>query len=123
MVLHGMPPFQVYYRSQRDNHPAREAVKTVYGSRSEFKLQEEHSGHYRYSFVALSDANYKKITLDGPHIDLSVHPLASVDFSHREQTGVRKQINSCSGNIVNVDIDLKVWSTYSAYDSADWVSG
>jgi nucleoporin POM152 len=103
-----MPPFQVYYRSQRDNHPAREAVKTIYGSRGELKLQEDHSGHYSYSFVALSDANYKKIPLNGPNIDLSVHPLASVDFSHREQTGVRKQINSCSGSIVNVDIDLKV---------------
>jgi nucleoporin POM152 len=107
IILHGTPPFQVYYRSQRDGHSAREAVKAIYGSRGELKLQEEHSGVYQYSFVALSDANYKRVELDGPSITLTAHPLASVDFSHREQTGMRRQINSCSGSIVDIDIDLK----------------
>jgi nucleoporin POM152 len=108
MVLHGTPPFQVHYRTQRNNEHAREDVKVISGSRGELSLKPEHSGHYSYTFLSLSDANYKKVSLNGPSIEQSVHPLASVDFSQREHGGGRKQINSCAGNIVDVDVDLKV---------------
>lgn len=89
-------------------------MKRFYGSRGEITLQPEHSGHYTYNFVALSDANYEeKIPLDGPSIDQIVHPLASVDFVGKGEGGRRRKINSCSGNVADVDIELKV--SVSAY--------
>jgi nucleoporin POM152 len=127
MVLHGTPPFKVHYRTQRDQEPSREEIKNVFGSRGELDLKPDRSGHYSYTFVALSDANYKKVPLNGPSIEQSVHPLASVDFRHREHGGGRKQINSCAGSIVDVDIDLKVChgseSSKSGEHSVDQVSG
>jgi hypothetical protein len=123
IVLHGAPPFQVFYRTQRDQEQPREQVKTIYGSRGDLKLQPEHSGHYVYTFVSLSDANYKKIPLGGPSIEQSVHPLASVDFSHKEQGGRQKQINSCSGSTVDIDIELKVRSVTIVVTFADIVLG
>ncbi|EIN13930.1 hypothetical protein PUNSTDRAFT_140355 [Punctularia strigosozonata HHB-11173 SS5] len=107
LVLHGTPPFQVYYRAQRDRETARELVKTFQSARGELTLQPEHSGHYTYSFIALSDANYKRVTLNGPSIDQTVHPLASVDFSQPTSGGRKRQISSCSGHLVNVDVELK----------------
>lgn len=107
LILHGTPPFQVHYRSQQDHHAPRELVKNFYGSRGEITLQPEHSGHYTYTFTALSDANYKKIKLDGPNIDQLVHPLASVDFAQNAQGGRKRRINSCSGSVVDVDVELK----------------
>ncbi|KAI6120638.1 hypothetical protein EDD16DRAFT_1692102 [Pisolithus croceorrhizus] len=80
LILHGAPPFQVYYRTQRDNESPRDLVKTFTTSRGIITLQPEHSGHYYYTFLQLSDSNYKKIPLDGPSIDQIVHPLAAADF-------------------------------------------
>lgn len=107
LIMHGTPPFDVFYRSQQDKHAPRELVKRFYGSRGDITLQPEHSGHYTYTFVALKDANYK-IPLDGPSIDQIVHPLASVNFVHNGEGGRRRKINSCSGSMVDVDIELKV---------------
>ena len=107
LVLHGTPPFYVYYRIQRDKEPARELVKTFHNSRGEMTLQPSQSGHYIYSFSHLSDANYNKVELKGPTIDQIVHPLASAVFvgsSGRD----RVTINSCSENSVDVDVNLMV---------------
>ncbi|KAI0652414.1 hypothetical protein C8Q79DRAFT_98543 [Trametes meyenii] len=108
LVLHGTPPFQVYYRQQRDNEPARETSKTFPSSRGEFTLQPDRSGHYTFKFTQLSDANYKKIDLKGPAIELDVHPPPAADFASNVQGGRgRKSISSCSGNIVDVDVELR----------------
>jgi nucleoporin POM152 len=106
--MHGVPPFQVYYRTQQDKGEPRELVRNFYSSRGEITLQPEQSGHYAYTFVALSDANYKKVELNGPTIEQVVHPLASVDFTHSTSGGKKKKINSCSGSFVDVDVELKV---------------
>ncbi|KAF8560070.1 hypothetical protein OG21DRAFT_1502415 [Imleria badia] len=108
LVFHGTPPFQVYYRTQRDNEEPRDLFKTFTSSRSELTLQPEHSGHYFYTFLHLSDANYRKVELKGPSIDQIVHPLAAADFIPTASTGrPRRMVNSCSGNMVDVEVDLR----------------
>lgn len=110
LVLRGTPPFQVYYRMQRDNEPPRELHKTFTSARGELTLQPERSGHYTFTFVQLSDANYKRVELTGPTIEQVVHPLATADFAanQREYGRGKRTISSCSGNTVSVDVDLKV---------------
>ena len=109
LVLHGTAPFQVYYSMKRDNEPARELVKTFATSRGELTIQPERSGHYTFTFLQLSDANYKKVALKGPSIDQVVHPPASADFAHHAAAGGRskRKINSCSGSTVDVNVDLR----------------
>ncbi|KAI0660622.1 hypothetical protein C8Q70DRAFT_976905 [Cubamyces menziesii] len=108
LVLHGTPPFQVYYRSQRDNEPPREVAKTFASSRGELTVQPERSGHYTFKFTQLSDANYKKIELKGPSIELDVHPPPAADFvGHAHGSRGKKSISSCSGNMVDVDVELR----------------
>jgi nucleoporin POM152 len=107
LVLHGTPPFHVYYRMQRDKEPARELVKTFYNSRGEMTVQPSQSGHYIYSFSHLSDANYNKVELKGPTVDQIVHPLASAVFAGSSGRD-RLTINSCSENSVDVDVNLMV---------------
>ncbi|KAG0707446.1 hypothetical protein DFH29DRAFT_979777 [Suillus ampliporus] len=103
LVMHGTPPFQVYYRTQRDTEPPRDLFKTFTSSRGELTLQPEHSGHYYYTFVQLSDAYYKKVALDGPSIDQIVHPLAAAEFVGRGKTAV----SSCEGATVGIEVDLR----------------
>jgi len=107
LVLHGTPPFHVYYQIQRDKEPARERVKTFHDSRGEMTLQPSQSGHYVYSFSHLSDANYNKVELQGPTIDQTVHPLASASFAGSSGRD-RMVINSCSENSVEVGVNLGV---------------
>ncbi|KAI0720132.1 hypothetical protein C8Q72DRAFT_878186 [Fomitopsis betulina] len=108
LVLHGTPPFQVYYRMQRDKEPPKEISKSFTSSRGELTIQPERSGHYAFTFLHLSDANYKKVNLNGPSIDQVVHPPAHAEFSHRESVGRgKKKISSCSGSTVDVDVDLR----------------
>jgi nucleoporin POM152 len=111
LVLRGTGPFQVYYQSQKDKEPPRELIKTIGGSRGEITLQPDQSGHYKFTFTHLSDANYMKIPLNGPSIEQVVHPLASADFATRDNTALgrtRKLISSCGGTHVDIPVDLKV---------------
>ncbi|KAH8120086.1 hypothetical protein DFH11DRAFT_1558255 [Phellopilus nigrolimitatus] len=109
LVLHGKPPFQVFYQQKRNSEPIKEMSRTFQGSRGEITLQPESSGDYTYTFVSLSDANYKRIKLDGPSINQVVHPLASASFVFNGASGVgsRRSINSCSGSAVDVEVDLR----------------
>ncbi|KAG9314090.1 hypothetical protein JVU11DRAFT_4871 [Chiua virens] len=108
LIFHGAPPFQVYYRTQRDKEEPRDLFKTFSSSRGELTLQPEHSGHYFYTFLSMSDANYKKVELSGPSIDQIVHPLAAADFASTVGAGRSKRmVNSCSGDMIDIDIDLR----------------
>ncbi|KIK97563.1 hypothetical protein PAXRUDRAFT_212828 [Paxillus rubicundulus Ve08.2h10] len=106
LILHGTPPFQVYYSTQRDKENPRDLVKTFTSSRGELTLQPEHSGHYFYTFLQLSDANYRKVDLNGPSIDQVVHPLAAADFVSAVGR-TKRVVNSCSGNMVDIEVDLR----------------
>ncbi|KAA1467945.1 hypothetical protein DENSPDRAFT_877716 [Dentipellis sp. KUC8613] len=108
LVLHGTPPFHVYYRTQRNKEHARELIQTFHSSRGEVTLQPPQSGHYVYSFSHISDANYKKVELKGPSIDQIVHPLASASFVSSGPPGRDKlAISSCSGDTVDVEVKLQ----------------
>ncbi|KAG2156607.1 uncharacterized protein EDB93DRAFT_1310685 [Suillus bovinus] len=104
LIMHGTPPFQVYYRTQRDTEPPRDLFKTFTSSRGELTLQPDHSGHYYYTFVQLSDAYYKKVALDGPSIDQIVHPLAGADFVGGRG---KRVVSSCEGVTVGIEVDLR----------------
>ncbi|KAI0363538.1 hypothetical protein BV20DRAFT_1031218 [Pilatotrama ljubarskyi] len=80
LVLHGTPPFTVWYRSQRDNEPPKDVPRNFPSSRGELTAQPDRSGHYTFRFTHMSDANYKKVELKGPVIELDVHPPPAADF-------------------------------------------
>ncbi|KAL5535305.1 hypothetical protein ACEPAF_3399 [Sanghuangporus sanghuang] len=105
LVLHGKPPFQVFYQQKRNDEQPKEMSRSFQGSRGEIILQPESSGNYTYTFTSLSDANYQRVKLDGPSITQVVHPLASASFP--TVGGGKKSINSCSGNSVDVEVDLR----------------
>lgn len=121
LVLRGTGPFQVYYQLQKDKEAPRELFKTIGGSRGEITLQPDQSGHYKFTFTHLSDANYK-IPLNGPSIEQVIHPLASADFATRENTTpgrTRRLISSCGGSHVDIPVELKVRSLGSFGFSKD----
>lgn len=109
MVLHGTPPFTVYYRSQRDAENPKEHHKTFATSRGELTVQPDRSGHYTFKIYQVSDANYKKIDLKAAAIELDVHPPPSADFVGNAHGGRgKKSISSCSGSNVDVEVELRV---------------
>ncbi|KAG6380911.1 hypothetical protein JVT61DRAFT_5303 [Boletus reticuloceps] len=92
LIFHGTPPFQVYYRTQRDKENPRDLFKAFTSSRGELTLQPEHS----------------ESGAQGPSIDQIVHPLAAADFIPTADVGRSKRmVNSCSGNMVGVEVDLR----------------
>lgn len=94
---------------QRDKEPPRDLSKVFASSRGEITIQPDRSGHYIFEFTQLSDVNYKKVALKGPSIDQVVHPPASADFVHNLRgTSGKKKINTCSGSLVDVDVEFKV---------------
>ncbi|KAH9920261.1 uncharacterized protein BXZ73DRAFT_91987 [Epithele typhae] len=108
LILHGTPPFQVYYQSQRDSEAPRDSAKTFPTSRGELTVQPDRSGHYTFKIYQISDANYKRIDLKGSSIELDVHPPPSADFSGTPHGNRgKKSISSCSGSNVDVDVDLR----------------
>jgi nucleoporin POM152 len=100
----------VYYRSQEESLSPEEHVKTFASSRGEITLQPTYSGHYVYTFLQISDANYQRVDLSGPSIDQVVHPLASAHFADNAYNygRTKKKINSCSGNTLDVGVLLRV---------------
>ncbi|KAF8514743.1 hypothetical protein JB92DRAFT_3082946 [Gautieria morchelliformis] len=107
LILQGKPPFKVFYQTKRDGESTRELSKVFHGSRGEITLQPERSGSYTYTFLRLSDANYENVNLEGPSIDQVVHPLAAADFVKSTQADGKRVLHSCSGSLVDVDVELK----------------
>ncbi|KAJ4485797.1 hypothetical protein J3R30DRAFT_3442070 [Lentinula aciculospora] len=108
LVLHGTPPFHVYYKMQKDFEPPREMSKIFTTSRGQFTLQPEHSGHYIFTFTKISDANYQRVEFDGPSIDQIIHPPASADFvGVPGGLGRKKALNSCEGKAIDVEVELR----------------
>ncbi|TFK30930.1 nucleoporin Pom152 [Coprinopsis marcescibilis] len=108
LILRGTPPFVVYYRTQRDKEPPKELNRSFSSSRGEFPIQPERSGSYSFTFTALSDANYRRVALQGPSIDQIIRPRANADFAHSQTSGKNKrEINSCAGEFIDVEVDLK----------------
>jgi len=55
----------------------------------------------------MSDANYDDVKLDGPTINQVVHPLAAADFVKSAHAYDKQLLHSCSGSMVDIDIELK----------------
>ncbi|KAJ3787147.1 hypothetical protein GGU10DRAFT_374278 [Lentinula aff. detonsa] len=108
LVLHGAPPFHVYYKMQKDSEAPREMSKTFATSRGQFTLQPEHSGHYIFTFTKISDANYQRVEIDGPSINQIIHPPASADFVGVPRgLGRKKALNNCEGKFIDVEVELR----------------
>jgi nucleoporin POM152 len=111
LVLHGQPPFHVYYTTTHPTGQESTNMTVISGSRGEVTLQPERSGSYVYKFTSLSDANYKHIPLNGPVIKQTVHPLASASFASTGPgsggRGGETTVQSCSGDTVTVPVILK----------------
>lgn len=108
-MLHGTPPFQVYYQTKKDSEAPKETSKTFPTSRGQFTLQPEQSGHYIFTFTKISDANYQRVEIDGPSIDQIIHPPASADFvGVPKGLGRKKAMSSCEGNLIDVEVELRV---------------
>ncbi|KAJ7225386.1 hypothetical protein GGX14DRAFT_489278 [Mycena pura] len=103
LVLHGIPPFQVYYSVQRDAEPPRESSKTFPTSRGELSIQPSQAGHYMFAFTYISDANYRRVELNGPSINQAIHPLASAAFAGPQ----KRRLSSCAGSTVDIDVELR----------------
>ncbi|KAJ7235870.1 hypothetical protein B0H12DRAFT_1204558 [Mycena haematopus] len=103
LVLHGTPPFQVYYTTQRDAEPPRETAKTFPTSRGELSIQPSQAGHYTFAFAYISDSNYRRVELHGPSIDQAIHPLASAAFVGPQ----KRMLSSCAGSLVDIDVELR----------------
>lgn len=115
IALHGTPPFTVYYHTQRDKEHPRQETKKFNAFRGELSLQPERSGHYIYTIVSISDANYKKVELqDLPKIEQVVHPLAHAEFVGT--SGGKKKVASCEGSNVKVEVALTA-SRLGIYDN------
>lgn len=71
-------------------------------------MQPERSGTYTYTFLRMDDANYNGIKLNGPTINQVVHPLASADFVKSGDLYRREAMHSCSGSMVDVEVDIRV---------------
>ncbi|KAJ3563589.1 hypothetical protein NP233_g8846 [Leucocoprinus birnbaumii] len=105
LILHGTPSFLLYYKEQLDNQPPVERSIQFDYSRGELTMKPEKSGRYIFTFVAISDHNYKRVPLDGPSIEQVVHPLATADFVGSASN--IKSVSSCTGDTVPVDVDLR----------------
>lgn len=103
LVLHGTPPFQVYYTTQRDEEPPGETAKTFPTSRGELSIQPSQAGHYTFTFAYISDSNYRRVELNGPSIDQAIHPLASAAFAGPQ----KRMLSSCAGSLVDIDVELR----------------
>lgn len=114
LVLHGQPPFHIYYTTTHPNGQESTNMSVISGSRGEITLQPERSGSYAYKFTSLSDNNYKHVPLNAPVMKQTVHPLASASFvgtnpgaSGHRGAGGETTVQSCSGDTVAIPVSLK----------------
>ncbi|UZJ56926.1 hypothetical protein CBS101457_006246 [Exobasidium rhododendri] len=98
-ILSGTPPFKVKYTIQSKGKAASTHEKTIDRTRDEIEFRPSTEGEITYSFVGLSDANYKDIKLDGPTFTQVLHPIAKATFEGAQQSrGPAIVLHSCEGS-------------------------
>ncbi|KAI3617591.1 hypothetical protein CBS9595_003500 [Malassezia furfur] len=81
-VLEGEPPFRLLYEVQRQGEAPRRQVRVVeHQTRDQLEFWPSTEGLVTYRFLALDDANYAHVPLDGPTFTQVVHPLADAAFT------------------------------------------
>lgn len=107
-ILHGAPPFVLYYTIKHDRNPPKTVSKTFNSQRAEIVLKPERSGTYTYTFSHLTDKHYAKVPLQGtPTTTQQVHPLAVAQFVGRGSSA-GNAISNCEGQTVDFELDLRV---------------
>lgn len=104
LVLHGTPPFVVEWTEQHNGGPVSHRRRTLDASRGSFTLQPP-KGMYKYAFSKLGDANYQDIPLNGPSVELSVHPSASARLIRKGKKD--EEVYSCAGNAFDINVELQ----------------
>ncbi|CAK5264964.1 unnamed protein product [Mycena citricolor] len=103
LTLHGTPPFIVYYTVQRDSEPpVEQRPEQIATSRGKLSIQPAQAGRYTFTVSQVSDANYRRVPVNGPSIVQAIHPLASASLIGPN----RRTLSSCAGNMVDVDVEL-----------------
>ncbi|WFD27155.1 hypothetical protein MNAN1_002151 [Malassezia nana] len=102
-TLEGEPPFRLHYEMQRPGHAATRHVRVVEAqTRDELEFWPSTEGPVTYRFLALDDAHYRGVPLDGPSFTQLVHPLASAAFVAAQD----KVVRSCGQAQVTADVEL-----------------
>ncbi|KZP25174.1 hypothetical protein FIBSPDRAFT_888313 [Athelia psychrophila] len=87
-------------RPLRSNGLQQRLSKRGFTNALEIPARSPHSPH--------GSPPFQKVELNGPGIDQIVHPLAAPEFVNAGQgTRGKTMINSCAGNLVDVDVDLR----------------
>ena len=106
-VLEGEPPFRLTYEVQRPGRPATRHVRVIQAqTRDELEFWPSTEGKVSYRFMALDDANYRGIPLDGPSFTQVVHPLAEAAFAAHGDSG-DAAVSSCGSRTAPVDVELR----------------
>lgn len=129
----GSPPFKLDYTEQRKGGRAKFLSQTFQSHHGSIVLRPEQEGVYTYvgtsssgglrkanglikTFTTLSDRKYKKVAVDKEPIQQTVHPLANVEIVENFR---RRTLYSCSGDVVDIDIDARVSSLSSRTSEND----
>ncbi|KAL1739223.1 hypothetical protein HDZ31DRAFT_20074, partial [Schizophyllum fasciatum] len=105
LLLHGTPPFQVYYQAQKGKNAPITHAKTFQSSREEIIIRPPEEGDYTFSITHISDAYYKKEEVKTKSIGQTIHPVASAEFAG---SGRRKQrMSICDNRSIDVDVHLR----------------
>ena len=108
MTLTGEAPFMLSYTVEFGNEKSKRVEKKIYSSRDELSLTPEREGKYKYTFLSISDRNYKDIKIGekGKGITATqvVHPLAGAAFSEPSN---KRTVWSCDGSEVDIDVEFK----------------
>ncbi|TRM66066.1 hypothetical protein BD626DRAFT_397603 [Schizophyllum amplum] len=105
LLLHGTPPFQVFYQTQKGKNAPVTASKTFQSSREEIIIRPPEEGDYTFSVTHVSDANYRKEEVKARSIDQTIHPVAAAEFAGG---GRRKQkMSICDSRTIDVDVHLR----------------
>lgn len=107
-ILSGSPPFRLTYSIQPKGKTASTHVRSIDRTREELEFRPTADGEITYTFLSLSDANYKDIKLDGPTFTQILHPIAKAFFSGSQGIkGPAVVLYSCEGNTSTANIQLE----------------
>ncbi|TIB58503.1 hypothetical protein E3P78_03893 [Wallemia ichthyophaga] len=106
MALTGAAPFTLAYLVEFAGE-AKRVEKRIHASRDELSLTPEREGEYKYTFLALSDANYRDIALgergEGITATQVVHPLAGASFA---EPSTKRTVWSCESGTIDVQVEF-----------------
>lgn len=107
-ILSGTPPFKLKYTVQPKGSAMTTHEKTIDRTREEIEFRPTADGQITYSFVGLSDANYRDIKLAGPSFTQVLHPIAKAAFvGSQGSRGPAVTLHSCEGNTTKAEVRLE----------------